>query len=199
MISPSCEEMLNKTTSGVPLELFKRMKSTSGKGSKYSPELKAFAMGYKFFRKTFNLALPHESQIRKWYPKIPADPGFTEPAFNALSLKVNDALQKKQKVVCSLMLDEMAIRKHISWDGKRFRGYVDLGNGSKGDDTDPVAKDALVLMAVCVNSSWKIPCGNFFVDGLSCSERANLVKTCIKKLKLFIYLFINFTTIHKID
>lgn len=31
MISPSCEEMLNKTTSGVPLELFKRMKSTSEK------------------------------------------------------------------------------------------------------------------------------------------------------------------------
>jgi hypothetical protein len=103
MISPSCEEMLNKTTSGVPLELFKRMKSTSGKGSKYSPELKAFAMtlqfysskAYKFVRKTFNLALPHESQIRKWYAKIPADPGFTEPAFNALRLKVNDALQKK--------------------------------------------------------------------------------------------------------
>ncbi|CAB4023676.1 Hypothetical predicted protein [Paramuricea clavata] len=46
----------------------------------------------------------------------------------------------------------------------------------------PVAKDALVLMAVCVNSSWKIPCGYFFVDGLSGSERANLVKTCIKKL-----------------
>jgi hypothetical protein len=151
MISPSCEEMLNKTTSGVPLELFKRMKSTSGKGSKYSPELKAFAMAYKFVRKTFNLALPHESQIRKWYPKIPANPGFTEAAFNALRPKVNDALQKKQKVVCSLMLDEMAIRKHISWDRKRFRGYVDLGNGSKEDDKEPVAKDALVLMAVCVN------------------------------------------------
>jgi hypothetical protein len=37
-------------------------------------------------------------------------------------------------------------------------------------------------MAVCVNGSWKVPCGYFLIDGLSGSERANLVKTCIKKL-----------------
>ena len=48
--------------------------------------------------------------------------------------------------------------------------------------TSPVAKDALVFMVVSINGSWKVPCAYFFVDGLSGSERAHLVKICIKKL-----------------
>ena len=190
LISSSCEEMLERNFSGVPFQLIKRMNLRSGKGSKYSPELKSFALtlqfysskAYEFVRKTFNLALPHQVQVRKWYAKIPADPGFTEPAFQALKFKVEEAHSKGQKVICSLMLDEMAIKKHVSWDGKKFRGYVDVGNGIDENDSSPVAKDALVLMAVAVNGSWKVPCGYFLVDGLSGKERANLVKVCIKKL-----------------
>ena len=75
------------------------MTSKSGRGCKYSPELKSFALSlqfysskvYEFVRKTFNLALPHQAQIRKWYTKVPAELGFTEPAFRALALKVEDA------------------------------------------------------------------------------------------------------------
>ena len=80
------------------------------------------------------------------------------------------------------MFDETAIRKHVSWDGKKFRGYVDLGNGVDEDDSAAIAKDVLVLMAVSVNGSWKVPCGYFLVDGLNGIECANLVKVCIKKL-----------------
>ena len=46
----------------------------------------------------------------------------------------------------------------------------------------PVAKDVLVLMAVCINGSWKVPCGYFFIDGLSRSERANLITVCLQQL-----------------
>ena len=42
-----------------------------------------------------------------------------------------------------------------------FSGYVDLGTNDDPDDSAPYAKDALVLMAVGVNSSWKVPCGYF--------------------------------------
>ena len=79
------------------------------------------------------------------------------------------------------MLDEMAIKKHVFWDGKRFRGYVDLGN-DVDDDSLPVARDALVFMVVCVNSSWKVPCAYFFLDGLGGAERANLIQNCIGRL-----------------
>lgn len=64
------------------------------------------------------------------------------------------------------MMDEMAIKKHISWDGKKYRGYVDLGN-DVDDDSLSVAKDALVFMAVGIKDSWKVPCGYFLIDGLS--------------------------------
>ncbi|XP_065667993.1 uncharacterized protein LOC136088237 [Hydra vulgaris] len=59
----------------------------------------------------------------------------------------------------------MAIKKQVQWDGKKFRGFVDLGNGIENDDSLPLARDALVLMVVLINS-----------------ERAILVGNCLKKL-----------------
>jgi hypothetical protein len=64
LITSACEEMLERIFSDVPVALFKRMASNAGKGCKYSPELKAFALtlqfystkAYNFVRKTFNLA-----------------------------------------------------------------------------------------------------------------------------------------------
>ena len=187
LISSSCEEMLQRNFSGVPIELFKRMSANSGKGCKYSPQLKSFALtlqfysakAYDFVRKTFNLALPHPVQIRKWYTKVSAEPGFTEASFQALAQKKKDA---GKKVIGSLMIDEMAIRKHVSWDREKYRGYVDLGNDVEDDDSAPIAKDALVFMVVGVNESWKVPVAYFFIDGLSGKERANLIKVCLKKL-----------------
>ena len=74
LISNGCEEMFQETFSGVPLEVMKRMTSGKepGKGCKYSPELWSFALMlqfysakvYEFVWRTFNLALPHQSQIR---------------------------------------------------------------------------------------------------------------------------------------
>ena len=61
------------------------------------PALKSFALtlqfysskAYEFVRKTFDIALPSQSQIRRWYGKVAADPGFTKPAFNALQQKMH--------------------------------------------------------------------------------------------------------------
>ena len=83
LISSACEEMLQINFCEVPVALFKRMSSNSGKECKYSPELKSFALTFQFYsaeaydfvRKTFNLALPIPVQIRKWYTKILAEPG----------------------------------------------------------------------------------------------------------------------------
>ena len=98
-----------------------------------------------------------------------------------LKKKVEEAKSVGESVICSLMLDEMSIKKEVSFDGKRFKGHVDLGNGVE-DDSLPYAKEALVFMVVCVNSSWKVPCAYFFIDGLGGTERANLIKLCIQRL-----------------
>ena len=73
------------------------------------------------------------------------EPGFTKNALAALRAKVLAAERDNQEVVCALMLDEMSIRKHVKWDGKQFRGYVDLGTGIN-DDSLPEAEVVCAFM-----------------------------------------------------
>ena len=74
------------------------------------------------------------------------------------------------------MIVEMAISTHAEWDGQKYCGFVDLGTGIDDNDSLPLAKDALVFMVGSVNSTWKVPCAYFLVDGLSGIEHANLIK-----------------------
>ena len=98
--------MLNLHFAGIPLALIKRIKS-GVKRAKYSKQLKAFALtlqfysskAYNYVRQTFNLGLPHPSVIRSWYTKIPAEPGFTDLSFRALSVAA-----KKQKLKLFVLL-----------------------------------------------------------------------------------------------
>ena len=134
----------------------------------YPDELHYFPMTLKFYsakaytyvRKTFNLGFPDLSTNSKWYRVISDKPGFTEKQLTALKAKVLAGKEEGQKVVCSLMLDEMSIRKHAQYDGTKVLGYVDLGAGIN-DNSPPVAKEFDVHMAVSVNSNWKIPCSYF--------------------------------------
>ena len=128
------------------------------------------------------MALPHPAQIRKWYSKLSAEPGFTEPAFDALQASVISAREKDHEVLCSLMIYEMAIRIHAEWDGRKYFGFVDLGTGIDDNDSFPLDKDALVFMVIAVNSIWKVPYTYFLVNGLSGIKHANLIKICFRKL-----------------
>ncbi|KAM7282446.1 uncharacterized protein ISCGN_002596 [Ixodes scapularis] len=76
------------------------------------------------------------------------------------------------------MVDEMAVRRHVEWDGQKFHGYEDMGAGIS-DDSLPVAKEAFVVMIVGVNGQWKLPLGYFLVDGIGGEQRANLVKQAL--------------------
>ena len=108
------------------------------------------AKAYSFVRKAFDLVLPHPATIRTWYSHISADPGFTKPAFSALACHAQNRMVEGKETLCALMLDEVAIRKHVEYAAGRFHGYVDLGCGTV-DDSVPPAKDALVLMVVAIN------------------------------------------------
>ena len=192
MLSDQGIEMLTKTCD-VPSELMKRLVKARHTDKtckeKYPPALRAFALtlnfysakAYRFVRKTFDLQLPHPSVIRKWYSSIDGQPGFTAEAFNTLEMKAREAKENGHELVCALMLDEMAIKKHVQWDGTRFHGYVDVGTECD-DDTNPVATEALVFMVVPLNASWKLPVAYFLIVGMSGVERANLVQQCLCKL-----------------
>ena len=191
LVSSDCASILETTFSGVPKELMKRLVTQKKKKNPgaYPKELRSFAMtlkfysakAYKYVRNSFDLGLPHPSVISSWYNAMNGEPGFTKEALTALKAKVLAAKRDGQKVVCALMLDEMSIRKHVQWDGKKYRGFVDLGTDID-DDSLPEATEALVFMAVSVNSNWKVPCGYFLVNGLTGEEKANLTKDCLTKL-----------------
>ena len=48
--------------------------------------------------------------------------GFTSDAFRSLELKVADARSNGGGVLCALMIDEMAVRKKLEWDGEKMFG-----------------------------------------------------------------------------
>lgn len=154
------------------------------KKRKYSPELRQFAItlsffspkGYNYVREKFQTCLPHQSTIAKWFSNVNCEPGFTKESLAVLKEYRENS---EHPVLLSLAIDEMSIRKNVEWDGKKFHGYVDYGPNSTNDSND-VAKEALVFMANCVNGNWKIPIGYFFANGVNGRQKANLVTQAIK-------------------
>ncbi|GFN88513.1 THAP domain containing 9 [Plakobranchus ocellatus] len=168
-VSDSCAELLEQSFSSVPLQLMKRILQKKGQGS-FHPSLKAFAntlqffstKAYNFVRDTFGLGLPAVSTLRGWFRSVDGNVGFNASVMQSLENKVKEAKKQGNEVLCSLMLDEMAIMKKIEFDGKKTFGFVDIGSGVT-DDGAPAATQALVFMVMCVNGSWKVPIGFFFL------------------------------------
>lgn len=165
------------------------MKRKKGSRKKYPAELRAFALtlnfyspkAYKYIRKTFKNFLPDLSTIRKWYSVLDGRPGFTHEVFEALKCKVS---KSKTPIFCNLVVDEVAIRQGIVYDGKRYYGLVDLGIHMSNDtDVPRQATNALVFMVVALNDHWKVPVGYFLIDALNGKERASLLEKCFE----FIY------------
>jgi len=79
-------------------------------------------------------------------------------------LKLAQKLYPEKQLLCALIMDEVAIRQQIEWDGKNLWG-IDMGT-RLDDDSMSVAKEALTFMVVVVNHSFKVPVGYFLIDGL---------------------------------
>lgn len=126
----------------------------------YSQALRTFALtlhyyspkAYNYVRDTFNTCLPHVRTLRKWYSSVDGEPGFTSESFAALKVK---SKTKKYPILAGLMIDEMAIRRRIEWDGMKLNGHVDIGSGLEGDCVTE-AKEALVFLITGINCNFKV-------------------------------------------
>ncbi|XP_071641013.1 uncharacterized protein [Temnothorax longispinosus] len=158
---------------------------------KYPPAIRTFAMtlhfyspkAYRYVRQKFCNALPDPSTLRLWYSTVNCEPGFTSESFDALKEKVSEEKKVGRQVIVTLMLDEIGIKKGIQYirDGK-LRGYVNVGSGIETCDDIPLAKEALVFMAVALDGRWKIPLGYFLVNGIDSSTNASLIQNCLQRL-----------------
>lgn len=121
LINDETHAIIEKSCSGVPLSLMKRLFDNSQKGKvfrkKIPPELRSFEMtlsfystkAYEYVRKAFKLALPALSTIRSWQSNIHCLPGFSQTSFELLTKKVTENKDNKP-TVCGLILDEMSIK-----------------------------------------------------------------------------------------
>jgi len=62
-----------------------------------------------------------------------------------------------------LTFDEVSIHQMVEWNGEKFVGVVDLGTGVEPHDSALPAIEALVLVVVSINSSWKLPIAYFMI------------------------------------
>jgi hypothetical protein len=187
LISSDLAEVLNSKLNDIPKEIFKRLLNDTT-NQQYPKELKEFALtlhfyspkGYNYVRDTFDLKLPCDRTIRSWYEGVDGDPGFTQDSFNSLKYHAEKAKESNKKLQCALMVDEMAIKKHVQYAGGDYRGLVDLGDGD--DSNENLAKDVFVIMAVDINGDWKLPLAYFLIDTLTAQVRANILLECLRRL-----------------
>lgn len=97
-------------------ELFKNVDSngTKSHGRSYIEEVKRFAMCFFFIpqRPMSMQGLPHSNTIHSWTKFIEGNPGFKE-VFICLKFLTE---QIGERMLCSLILDEMSIRKQLCFD-----------------------------------------------------------------------------------
>lgn len=136
---------------------------------------------YEYVRREFALALPHQSTIRKWFSNVDCSPGFISAAFHALKCQAEQYEKVGRELICSLMLDEMSVRKQIEFDGHEMWGYVNVGIATNNDELE-TATEVLVLMVVANQNFWKIPIAYFLIKGLSGKEKANVVRESLQRL-----------------
>ncbi|KMQ85163.1 thap domain-containing protein 9-like protein [Lasius niger] len=159
--------------------------------AKYPAALRSFAMtlhfyspkAYEFVRQKFCKALPDPNTLRSWYSSIDGTPGFTFESFEALKKKVVASKKSNKKVLVTFMLDEISIKKSLQrLPNGKICGYVDFGSEMESNDTIPLTKDALVMMVVSLDESWKIPLGYFLINGIDSATNSGLIREALIRL-----------------
>jgi hypothetical protein len=175
-------------------DLFERLylrKNGTSLPRKYDENVRKFSVtlhyysprAYNYVRKYFDNCLPHVRTLASWYCSIDGSPGFTKEALHVLKLRSELLRETSDKtIVCSLIFDEMAIRKYIEWDGQRYHGFVDMG-ATIDFASNIEAKEVLVFMLVAINDTWKVPVGYFMINSLNSEQKASLVTQCLALIK----------------
>lgn len=155
----------------------------------YGEDIRKFALtlnflspkAYRFVRKTYNDCLPHPRTLTKWYQTVDAEPGFTTEAFKTLKIKAQNS---PRPMICTLVIDEMAIRKGLYWDNssKKFYGRINTGIMEESDSTEE-ASECFVMLLTSINEAWKLPVGYFLTNSLTGEQKSHLVQVCIQMVE----------------
>lgn len=163
------------------------------RGTKYSPTVRKFCYRIQFFssraynelRKFFGNRLPTIRTLRRWLRVIDDSPGITKTALECLAAKAKEYREEGKQLHVCLMADEMSIRKQAVWNNQTesFEGFSGLVNSTDRNEENaklPVAKDALVFMAVGPN--FRITVAYQLLCGLNAVDRASFTREVINSV-----------------
>lgn len=90
-------------------------------------------------------------------------------------------------MLCALMFDEMSIRNNLQWNVAQWKysGLVDIGRKYVGEDTIPLANDALVYIRLAVLKkilSYFFAEIYFCTNGFDASEKAAILNETLRRL-----------------
>lgn len=159
---------------------------------KYPEEVRQFCISlcyhspraYEFVRQTFDLHLPHHDTIRSWYKNsdVKIKPGINEPCLRVIS-KINEEMSKQGKrLILSLSMDEMAIRRHVDYDNQK-RKLVGMCQGHPIiENSTETAKEALVFMVNGINYNFQIPVAYYFTNTTNASTKKQILTDVIEAI-----------------
>lgn len=120
--------------------------------SKYPPDVRKFCFmlnyyspaAYKIVRKQFGKCLPHPRTLIDWFKAsdINGEEGFKDETMKRLSAFVKELKDSTgEDFICTLIFDEMFIKKQVYWDQSKFKyvGYPTFGNNTPMGVVAPVA------------------------------------------------------------
>lgn len=104
-------------------------------------------------------------------------PGLNKIMLDMLRCKDDQAKYRH----VALMLDAMAIRKHVQYNphNQSMSGFVDLGDGNNETDA---ATEALVFLVVGLQGLWKAPIAYYLTKSLSPETQRVLLSHALEEL-----------------
>lgn len=139
---------------------------------------------YEFVRQSFDLHLPHHDTIRSWYKNsdIIIRPGINEPCLKIIRTLVEQMQSQGKRLMLALMMDEMAIRRHIDYDVQN-RTLVGMcqGHPSIENETE-TAKEAFVFMVNGINESFQIPVAYYFTHSTNATLKKQILTEVVESL-----------------
>ncbi|KAK0152322.1 DNA transposase THAP9 [Merluccius polli] len=134
---------------------------------------------YSYLWDSLHLPLPHPHTLQRWMQSVDAKPGLNTMMLDMLQRRREEDPAKYGSV--ALMLDAMAIKRHVQYNPytQKMSGYVDMGNGV--DETD-VATEVLVFMVVGIQGHWKAPVAYYHTKSLSPDTQKVLVVHALEEL-----------------
>ena len=168
------------------LVLTNQLKNGIRNKNKYSTDFKMLCISicykspscYKFLTK--RLSFPARSTIVKWTGKIEIYEGFDPKLLKLLSERV--ARLPENDRVCSLMIDEIALKSHVDYDRKRKK-FIGVGPSKEKVGELEYHSEAIVFMLSGLKKKWRQAIGYFFCfNTMAGPEVFEKLKLCLDQV-----------------